>query len=1079
LADDGQLIASIEGLKFQLVTRQSLLAFTRKSWQDWLYEVEWQSQARFGLSPDYILTPIEINAALKPYVASSMAQLEFYLKLSPQLESLSVKYILNAFEKLGWTWKLNQHFEVTTIAEQLGIKSQHHQLLGRFLEILTEEGLLKAIGNSWEVMLVPEFQKPMAQMKMLLRQYSTANAELNLLARCGAKLAEVLQGEYDPLQLLFPEGDLTLTTQFYQNSPSTQVMNTLVQKVILSAIDRLPQERGIRILEIGAGTGGTTAYLLPHLQPHQTDYVFTDISSLFLTKAADKFNKYPYIRYQILNIEQSPQAQGFGEYEYDIIVAANVLHATKNLNQTLQHIQSLLMPGGILVLFELTARQRWIDLTFGLLEGWWRFTDHNLRPDYPLLSPEQWQTVLQKNGFPSFQALTLHQQAVMIAQKTADSLSLKTGENWLIFADCLGMGRQLASHLRENGGICTLVFQGQKYEQINGQTFKINPIHPEDFQQLFANMNTNGLCGIVHCWSLDSIEADLDTANQQGCGSTLHLVQTIVKQIFSQSPSLWLVTQGAMPVKTQNLPNPAQSPLWGMGKVIVLEHPELNCVRVDLDAETKMEIGAQALFEEINSETSEDQVAFRDNARYVARLVHHHQPESQVQNKLDIPDASSYMQQAKHIGKIAITPPNNATETNKSVFFHADSTYLITGGLGGLGLLVANWMVKQGAKHLVLAGRSDASPRVKNHQLKALEQAGAEVVVAKADVSVAEQITQLLTDIEQSLPPLRGIIHAAGFLNDGVLASKKWEDFAKIMAPKVQGAWYLHTLTQDKPLDFFVLFSSIASILGSTAQANHAAANAFLDALAHHRRAQGLPCMSINWGVWSKIGAAAERKTDERMHKKGLENIAPKQGLQILEQLFSQPATQVGVIPIKEMQFVTHYGDYPFFFDLKQYPQTTIDGESHEQDDGVVSTTAIPAGLPAELSLKINKASPEEKHTILLNFVHETAQQVLGFAPSQTLKTNKSLMEQGLDSLQAVEMRNYLSKGLKTTLSASLLLNYPSISKLVEYLEQEILKLEEPVETVQKEDEYDHLNDLSDGELEYLINQKLTSKFLE
>lgn len=962
VTNDGHKIASIEGFKVQQVTRQSLLALTQeKSWRNWLYEIEWQPQAHFGLPPNYIPTPIKISTELKPYMASSIASLEFYRDLLPQLDTLSAKYILNAFEQLGWTWKLNQHFETTTIAEQLGIISSHRQLLGRLLEILTEEGLLKNSNDLWEVISLPNAKE--APVQTLLEQYPTANAEITLLVRCGIQLANVLQGKSDPLELLFPDGDLTTATQLYQDSPDAQVMNTLVQKVILSAVERLPQGRGIRILEIGAGTGGTTAYILPHLPSYQTDYVFTDLSSLFTTKAAEKFSEYPFVRYQVLNIEQSPQVQGFLEHEYDIIIAANVLHATKDLSETLQHIQSLLAPNGMLVLFEITIRQRWVDLTFGLTEGWWRFTDHHLRPNYPLLSTEQWQAVLQKNGFPSFQALAVQQQAVMVAQKAADSLSLGTEKKWIILADRLGVGQQLAERLQENGEICTLVFQGKKYEQVDEQTFKINPIYPENFQQLLANMGTNHLRGVVHCWSLDSVgaEADLDTANQQGCGSTLHLVQAIIKQIFSQPPNLWLVTQSAVSMKIQN---PAQSPLWGMGKVIALEHPDINCMRVDLDHEAKMEVKTQALFEEIWwSKTSEDQVAFRNNARYVARLVRYHQPKSQIQNPM---------------------------------LFHADSTYLITGGLGGLGLLVADWMVKRGAKHLVLVGRSNASPSVKN-QLKALEQAGAKVIIAQADVSIAAQIAQVLTDIEQSLPPLRGIIHSAGVLDDGILFSKNWEDFEKVMVPKVQGAWHLHTLTQHKSLDFLVLFSSAASLFGSIAQANHAAANTFLDALAHYRRAQGLPCMSINWGAWSEIGAAAERKADEQMHKKGSGSITPQQGLQILEQLFFQSVTQVGVIPINWSKFLTQ-GEMALPFYSKLSAQISLQPQSMHTSATVLQQLKTAASL-------------DEYRTLLSMYLQEQVA-VIFKLPMNQIDTRKPLVQMGLDSLMAVELRNRIRKEL-------------------------------------------------------------------
>ena len=196
----------------------------------------------------------------------------------------------------------------------------------------------------------------------------------------------------------------------------------------------------------------------------------------------------------------------------------------------------------------------------------------------------------------------------------------------------------------------------------------------------------------------------------------------------------------------------------------------------------------------------------------------------------DVVSAFRYMQQAKHMGKIVVSGQSEPVVTTPPLTFRGDSTYLITGGMGGLGLLMARWMVEKGARYLVLVGRSGASSGLSS-QMKELEQAGAKVVVAQADVSSVEQVAGVLTEIEQSLPPLRGIVHAAGLLDDGVLMQLSWERIARVMAPKVEGAWNLHTLTQNMPIDFFVLFSSAASLLASPGQANHAAANAFLDAL--------------------------------------------------------------------------------------------------------------------------------------------------------------------------------------------------------------------------------------------------------
>ncbi len=161
-------------------------------------------------------------------------------------------------------------------------------------------------------------------------------------------------------------------------------------------------------------------------------------------------------------------------------------------------------------------------------------------------------------------------------------------------------------------------------------------------------------------------------------------------------------------------------------------------------------------------------------------------------------------------------------------------------------------MVAQGAKNLVLTGRRGIAGTAQK-TINQLEQAGAKVLVVTADVSNSEDVAQVLEGIKTNYPPLRGIFHAAGVLDDGVLMQQNWSRFAKVLAPKVQGAWNLHALTQDLPLDFFVCFSSVASLLGSPSQGNYAAANAFMDALVHYRRNLGLPGLSINWGPWAEV----------------------------------------------------------------------------------------------------------------------------------------------------------------------------------------------------------------------------------
>ncbi|MEH2048357.1 type I polyketide synthase [Nostoc sp.] len=1009
----GELVATLEGLESMHARFDALLGISRESWKNWLYQPEWRPQVGYGISLDYLPTPEEVRLRLWPVLGQLMTDrsVPVYGEAFTQIEALSVAYVVAACRNLGWEFQRSERFTTVQIAQRLGVISQHRPLLGRLLEMLAEVGILQRSNEHWEVVSIPEIQD--LQKASASLSYPEAEAEIILLGRCGPKLAEVLQGECNPLRLLFPEGDTTTLTKLYQDSPTSRVTNTLVQETVLSALERLPQGRGLRILEIGAGTGSTTSYLLPHLKADRTEYVFTDIGAFFMAKAQERFQDYPFVRYQVLDIENDPIEQGFEAHHYDVIVAANVLHATSDLRQTMQHVHKLLAPSGILVMVEGTARLGWVDLTFGLTEGWWKFSDRQLRPHYPLMDANKWRSLLQEVGFK--QAISLcpndvelpnkvvgQEDAVIVAQAEALPQSA-IPKNWLILADGQGVGQQLAVLLRSKGEVCTLVFSGKEYEQIAPQEFRIDPANSEHFERLLEAVPD--LHSAVHCWSLDSgtvqTAADLEVAFVKGCGSTLYLVQALLQK-SSQPPNLCLVTRGAQPANSHQLPGVAQSPLWGMRKVISREHPELNCKGYDLDPEATGD-EASTLFEEIWSEDAEDQVAFRNQTRYVARLVRHRLSQNGVdQTQLDI-------------------LPNKGS-------FRGDSSYLITGGMGGLGLAVARWMVERGARHLVLLGRSEPSKEAKS-QLKELELSGAKVVVAQADVSDYEQVARALAEIERSARPLRGIIHAAGVLDDGILQRLSWQRFERVMGPKVQGAWNLHALTQNLPIDFFVLFSSCASLLGSEGQANHSAANAFLDALAFNRRAQGLPAISINWGTWGEIGIAAQRQLLDRIDETGEEGMGTQQAFQAFEQLFWEAPVQVGVSSINWSRYLSEQlATWPFFRDFRV----------EIQELGDQSVEAILSQSKGDsLRNSLVAATSAERQQRLESRITEQVAKVLGFSATG-IDIAESVTSLGLDSLMAIELRSWLNKETGVNLPVMKIMQGPSISQLAQLILEEL-----------------------------------------
>ncbi|MCL2936119.1 MAG: aminotransferase class III-fold pyridoxal phosphate-dependent enzyme [Trichodesmium sp. MAG_R02] len=382
------------------------------------------SQPVISQSSLQLLNPKVINARLLPEMETltQQSKLENYSLGFAELEKLSFAYIICAFAELGAKFSPGEQFTHEVIAKNLEIIPQHYSLLKRLLEVMAEEDILSLTRDHWEVINSPEPMNPQRLAETILAQYPFLKAELTLLNRCASALAEVLQGKINPLQLIFPQGDFTLATQLYQTSTVARFLNTLVQKTVSLALELVGEDEIVQILEIGAGTGGTTAYILPELPPELVKYYFTDLSALFLNRAKQKFQDYPFVEYDSLDIEQAPAAHKPGKAQYHIIIAANVLHSTANLYQTLQNIQQLLIPGGMVILMEGISPQRWLDLIFGLTEGWWKFSDLELRPAYPLVSVEKWQNILQETGFTDIIALPgqnnpiISQQAVIIAR---------------------------------------------------------------------------------------------------------------------------------------------------------------------------------------------------------------------------------------------------------------------------------------------------------------------------------------------------------------------------------------------------------------------------------------------------------------------------------------------------------------------------------------------------------------------------------------------------------------------------------------------------------------------------------------
>jgi acyl transferase domain-containing protein/acyl carrier protein len=390
----------------------------------------------------------------------------------------------------------------------------------------------------------------------------------------------------------------------------------------------------------------------------------------------------------------------------------------------------------------------------------------------------------------------------------------------------------------------------------------------------------------------------------------------------------------------------------------------------------------------------------------------------------DVAESFRLMARAGQVGKVALRVHGErvsvATSAQEGFALCPNATYLITGGLGGLGLSVARWMIEQGARHLVLIGRTDGS-RSAQEAVDTMRRT-ADVLVLKADVSSYQQISGVMDRLGQSMPPLKGVVHAAGLLDDGMMLQLDRARFDTVMAPKVAGAWNLHLLTLNAPLDFFVLFSSAAALLGSPGQGNYSAANAFLDCLAHYRRSNGLPALSINWGPWSEVGLAAEGGRGERLARRGISSISPSEGAKLFAHLLKSCASpQAAAMDFDFRQWSQCYptaAASPLFTEI-----------ASRSDINRPDARAKESGLTRDALLAADQA---ERGELLKSYMNAVAARVLGFAKSgpHKLDANQPMNRLGMDSLMALEMKTRIEADLGIKIPVVDFLKGTSIAQL-------------------------------------------------
>ena len=541
-------------------------------------------------------------------------------------------------------------------------------------------------------------------------------------------------------------------------------------------------------------------------------------------------------------------------------------------------------------------------------------------------------------------------------------------EDWLILTDEGGVGTELLSRMQ-------------------GQGFNAHGIaDPDAFDVLMDQIDKRSLAGVVHLWGIDASESEPDRALL----ASLQVVQSLSRA--GTAVQHWLVTQGGQSVADGDSVSPWQSRFWGFGRTLQVEHPgqlgaciDLSDTIGDIDlliAEISRSVSTSSL-----DEVSETELAFRDGKRWVARL--------------------------------ARSGPRDPAPSRDQFELATEASYLVTGGVGALGLQVARFLAKSGARHLLLTGRSGISTDDQRSVLQALEDAGVKVDVIEADIGKADDVARVLA----MAPKLRGIVHAAGVLDDGMLMQQNAERFRAVASPKVNGAWHLHQQTIDRPLDFLVLFSSVASVIGSPGQSNYASANAFMDGLAHYRHQLGLPATAINWGPWADVGMAASEVVLRRLMHDGWQPMTANQGCDFIAHLLNtQNLAQAAVIPVDWGTFVQRVPGASDWSTL----QHLIPSNRQNPLTANVAEAAAQRAIEAVGSDRVDLIS-----SYLLERIAQTLR-----VPAADLDEFAAPSALGIDSLTAVEIRSWVQSDLKVELAVEQMFTTPSIRELAIAIDQ-------------------------------------------
>ncbi len=961
------------------------------------------------------------------------------------------------------------------LRRSLNILPIFEKFLNFMLDVLSEDGLIAQSGDQITFLSDPsELRDTQHLAQTLQEQYPAFRGLINLIVHCASHYPSALSTLGAAIGVLYPQGSGDLLKRTLGEETVEHSHNGIYIQLLKQFIDEISRNtpRAINILEVGVGGGRLTWELAPILQGRNVTYHVTDISKVFVEYAREEATRrgITNMTFGVLDISQDPLAQGYTRHTFDIVLGLDVVHATRDIPETLRNLQVLLAPQGIMGLIETVKSWRWLNMIWGLAEGWWYFND-TIRRNSPLLDLATWERVTSDQGFAT--VLVLPQQAeqrasmdcglilgqqpalaVARAEQPLDQLPEKQANiaNWfylpswqradslppaisvrpqtggvLVFANDSALSTQLLHQLHQQDREVFQVYASNAYARLDNHRFVLNPAQAEDYEALLSDLRkqTKIPATVLHLWNVtpditdtDTRLAWLDQSQDLGIYSLLWLARALGRQQPAVETRITVVSNNMQEVLGADLRAPEKSTLLGAVKIIPREYPTVNCSSIDIlipSPGTREEAHlVEQLLAELARPTSDPIIAYRGRYRWTPTFTQvHPSPSREVLPRL-----------------------------------RPSGVYLIVGGLGGIGLSLAQHLAHTLRPKLVLTSRSGFMPREqwsewlashpdndryskKIRTLQAMEAAGAELLILSADVANREQMEQVVAQAIARFGSINGVIHSAGIPDEaGVIHRRSRAMTEKALASKVRGALVLDHLLQDMPLDFFVACSSIGSILYKLkfGEVGYVAANDFLNAFAHYRAARHSSyTVTINWTDWQEVGMWAE--SQERLIQKYdsqqahgaagnalthdlLKGISNAEGIEIFRRVLEQSFTQAIISTQDLFAMIAHH-----------------DAFTPSAHQAFLDTTNLSKVIYQRPSLDQDYVAPRNETEQQIAQIWQT---LLGI---DQVGIHDNFFELGGDSLLAIRVLSRLRDMFQVNQSLSNLFETPTIAQLAERVE--------------------------------------------